>query len=154
MSGDKLVIDLDLGRYALDTSAVAGVVEKERLPFLPGGRGFASGVISFRNEPVTVIDLPAALGDFGSAPPSSHKVIVLKDKGRILGVDVGSSVVSFLWKENIEGKVTAEKGLYTSGRIHAGTGPIDIVDWPALYDETLRMLSAEDHAAKESPHSR
>ncbi|MBZ0221056.1 MAG: chemotaxis protein CheW [Candidatus Methylomirabilis sp.] len=149
-----MVIDLDCGRYALETSAVAGVVEKERLPFLPGGRGFASGIISFRNEPVTVIDLPAALGDFGSRQPSSHKVIVLKEKGRVLGVDIGDSGVSFLWDEDIEGKVTKEKGLYTFGRINAGGRPIDIIDWPALYDETLRMLSAEDDAAKESPDSR
>lgn len=154
MRGDKLVIDLDCGRYALETGSVAGVVEKERLPFLPGGRGFASGIISFRSEPVAVIDLHAALGDFGARAPSSHKVIVLKEKGRVLGVDIGDSGVSFLWDEEIEGKATQEKGLYTSGRIHAGGRPIDLIDWPALYDETLRMLSAEEHAAEESPHSR
>lgn len=154
MRGDKLVIDLDCGRYALDTGAVAGVVEKERLPFLPGGKGFASGIISFRNEPVTVINLPSALGDLGAGAPSVHKIIVLREKGRILGVDIGGSEISFLWEEDIEGKVSGEKGLYTSGRIHAGSRPIDIINWPALYDETLRMLSAEDHAPKESLDSR
>ena len=68
MEGDKLVIALGNGKYALDTKTVAGIIELQKLPFLPGKSGFVAGVVSFRNEPVTVIDLKAALGEAVDAP--------------------------------------------------------------------------------------
>lgn len=146
MEGDKLVISLGSGRFALDTKAVAGIIEMERLPFLPGKSGFVSGIVSFRNEPVTVIDLSCALGDFTQTAGEGHKIIILNAKGRLLGIDIGSSRVSFIWDEELKGAATGEKGLYTSGRIYAAEGPIDIIDWQALFNETTRLLTTEDHA--------
>lgn len=146
MEGDKLVISLGNGRFALDTRTVAGIIELERLPFLPGKSGFVSGIVSFRNEPVTVIDLSGALGDFTEAPQTGHKVIILADRGRVLGIDIGSSQVSFIWDEELKGRTTGEKGLYTSGRIYIADGPIDIIDWQALFNETTRLLTTDDHA--------
>lgn len=145
MEGDKLVIALDAGSFALDTKAVAGIVEVGKLPFLPGQSGFVSGIISFRNEPVTVIDLRSALGDFTGERYAAHKIIVLRDKGKLLGIDIGPAQISFLWNEELEGRGTNEKGLYTLGRIYAGKGPVDIIDWQALFNETSRLLTAEDH---------
>jgi len=146
MEGDKLVITLDSGRFALETKTVAGIIELEKLPFLPGKSGFVSGIVSFRNEPVTVIDLSGALGDFTQAPAASHKIIILSSRGRLLGIDIGSSQVSFIWDEELKGRTTDEKGLYTSGRIYAEEGPIDIIDWQALFNETTRLLTTDDHA--------
>jgi len=91
MEGDKLIISLGSGRFALDTKAVAGIIEQEKLPFLPGRSGFVSGIVSFRNEPVTVIDLSGALGDFTETAGAGHKIIILSVKGRLLGI--GSLVV-------------------------------------------------------------
>ena len=146
MDGDKLVIALDSGRYALDTRAVAGIIELEKLPFLPGKSGFVTGVVSFRNEPVTVIDLKTALGDFTEAAEAGHKIIVLNSRSRLLGIDIGSSQVSFIWDNELKGRTTGEKGLYTTGRIHAEGGPIDIIDWQALFNETTRLLTTDEHA--------
>lgn len=145
MEGDKLVITLASGRFALDTKAVAGIIELERLPFLPGRSGFVSGIVSFRNEPVTVIDLSGALGDFTETAGEGHKIIILAARGRPLGIDIGSSQVSFMWNEELKGRTTGEKGLYTSGRIYAAEGPIDIIDWQAIFNETTRLLTTEDH---------
>lgn len=146
MEGDKLIITLGSGRFALDTKAVAGIIEQERLPFLPGRSGFVSGIVSFRNEPVTVIDLSVAIGDFTQTAGEGHKVIILNAKGRPLGIDIGSSQVSFMWDDELKGRTTGEKGLYTSGRIYAAEGgPIDIIDWQALFNETTRLLTTEDH---------
>lgn len=145
MEGDKLVIALDAGNFALDTKSVAGIVEVEKLPFLPGQSGFVSGIISFRNEPVTVIDLRSALGDFTETEGEAHKIIVLKEKGKLLGIDIGSSLISFMWNEELAGRATSEKGLYTSGRIYAEGGPVDIIDWLALFNETSRLLTTDDH---------
>lgn len=146
MEGDKLVIALESGRYALDTKAVAGIIEQERLPFLPGRVGFVTGIVSFRNEPVTVIDLAAALGDFTEGAKTGHKVIILSSRGKLLGIDIGTSQVSFIWNEELKGRATDEKGLYTHGRIYAPEGPVDIIDWQALFNETTRLLTTEDHA--------
>lgn len=152
MRGDKLIIALDAGRFAIPTTAVAGVVEVEKLPFLPGRAGFVTGIISFRNEPVAVIDLAMALGDFTPAPRSSHKVIVLRETGRTLGVDIGEAPLSFLWDEEIGGRTTDEKGLFTAGRIYAADSAIDIIDWAALFNETSRMLATEENV-KKGPNS-
>lgn len=145
MQGDKLVIALDAGSYALDTKNIAGIVELDRLPFLPGRCGFVSGIISFRNEPVTVIDLKSALGDFTGPEHTAHKVIVLSGKNRLLGIDIGQAPISFIWNEEVEGRATDDRGLYTSGRIFAGGSPVDIIDWQALFNETTRLMTAEDH---------
>ena len=152
MRGDKLIIGLDAGKFAIPTTAVAGVVEVGKLPFLPGRAGFVTGIISFRNEPVAVVDLAMALGDFSPAPRATHKVIVLRGRGRALGVDIGEAALSFLWDEEIGGKATDEKGLFTSGRIYGKESTIDIIDWPALFNETSRMLTAEENV-KKGPHS-
>jgi len=146
MEGDKLVITLGNGRYALDTRSVAGIVELEKLPFLPGKRGFVAGVISFRNEPVTVVDLKAALGDFTGTEKAGHKIIILSSGGRVLGADIGPSPVSFVWDEETRGKTTEEKGLYTTGRIYTEDGPVDMIDWLAIFNETARLLATEKHA--------
>lgn len=146
MEGDKLVITLGNGRYAIDTGAVAGIVELEKLPFLPGKSGFVAGVVSFRNEPVTVIDLQAALGDFTGGAQTGHKVIVLSSGGRLLGADIGSSTVSFIWDDEMRDRTTDEKGLYTTGRIYTEDGPVDMIDWQALFNETARLLAADKHA--------
>ena len=124
---------------------------RQGVPFLPGRSGFVTGMISFRNEPVTVIELAGALGDFSARPVAAHKVIVLREKGRALGVDIGDSEISFHWNTET-GKVTGERGLFTSGRIYDSENAIDIIDWTALFNETTRILSADD--GKKSPHSR
>jgi len=146
MEGDKLVITLSSGRYALDTRAVAGIIELEKLPFLPGKSGFVAGVISFRNEPVTVVDLKAALGGFTVEEKTGHKIIVLGSGGRLLGADIGASAVSFIWDEQTKGKTTEEKGLYTAGRIYTEDGPVDMIDWQSIFNETARLLAADKHA--------
>lgn len=145
MHGDQIVISLDAGAFALPTADLAGVVETVSIPCLPGRSGFVTGIISFRNEPVAVIDLRVALGDFTAGRQGTHKVIVARDKGRSLGMDIGASELSFLWDDEIDGGVTDEKGLYTRGRIRAGERTIDIIDWQALFNETARILSTGDH---------
>lgn len=146
MNGDKLVIALGAARYALDTSAVAGIVAVDRVPLLPGQSGFVKGIISLRNEPVTVIDLrkvfAPALPDDGDGP---GKIIVVRDKKRLIGLAIGSATVSFVWDEELEGSRPAgEAGGFTSGTIGPENDPVLIIDWTALFAETARILSAEE----------
>lgn len=151
MDGDKIVIECDGARFALDASAVAGIVEVGKLSCLPGCKGFVSGMISLRNEPVTVVDIRGVFqGLPAKTAPVPRRVIVLKEKGRTLGLDVGSAGISFLWKDDMAGRtVEGSSGRYTKGRIETGDGqapPVYVIDWPALFDEAVRILSPERSA--------
>lgn len=145
MNGDKMVVELEGFSIALDTAIVAGVKEVERLPFIPGQKGLVSGMISMRNEPVTVINIHSAFGiaSGARAEQGPRKIIVLNDGGRVLGIDIGSSEVSFLWGEEIKDKVTLHDGRYIKGRIEGKKGPIRLIDAGALFDEAARILSSE-----------
>ncbi|MBI5826315.1 MAG: chemotaxis protein CheW [Deltaproteobacteria bacterium] len=89
-NGDKIVIECDGARFALDANAVAGILEVGKLAYLPGCKGFVSGIISLRNEPVTVVDIRGVFqGLAAETPGSPRRIIVLKEKGRVLGLDVG-----------------------------------------------------------------
>lgn len=146
MNGDKLIISLGSGRFALNTKTVAGIVECAEIPFLPGQSGFVTGIISFRNDPVVVVDARAAIGEPGQATPASHKIIVLAEKGRSLGIDIGEAEVSFMWDEDIEGSDNEYSAPYSSGRVHLEDGAVNIIDWQALFNETSTILSAGGHA--------
>lgn len=154
MDGDKIVIELDGVKLALDTAVIDGIVEVERIPFLPGQSGIVNGIISLRNEPVTVIDIRRVF----SGPPAPektveggpHKIIVVRGKNRLIGFDIGGAPVSFLWEEELKGRVALRHGEYpgyVSGKIDEGENPIRIIDWAALFNEAARLLSAEEPGA-------
>ncbi|GMR05387.1 MAG: hypothetical protein BMS9Abin24_200 [Thermodesulfobacteriota bacterium] len=142
-----MVVELEGFSIALDTKLVAGIKEVERLPFMPGQRGLVSGIISLRNEPVTVINIHRAFGITAAESAGPKKIIVIKDKGRLLGIDIGSSQVSFLWANELKGKVTLHEGRYIKGRIEGKRGPIRLIDPGSLFEEATRILSAEGSGA-------
>lgn len=146
MNGDKLVIELGSARYALETAEVAGIVAAESVPFLPGQGGLVRGIISLRNEPVTVIDLfkvfapedPGSIGGTG-------KVIVVKDRNRLIGLAIGSSPISFLWDEGLEKTAPrGQGGRFTAGVVGPENDPVWLIDWHALFSEAARILSTEE----------
>lgn len=141
--GDKLVIELNGGKYALDTALVTGIVEVERIPFLPGQTSFVGGIISLRGEPVAVINLKKALGINESTEAGPKKVIVIKEKNKLLGIDIGGSNVSFLWEEELKKMpVNSEQDRYTDGVIDPEGKKIKLINWAALMVEAARILSA------------
>lgn len=144
MDGDKLVIELGGTNLGLDTKAVAGIVELEKVPVVPGQSGFIAGIISFRNEPVTVIDVRKAFGAPAEAG-GQHKVVVVKDKNRLLGLDAGPSVISFLWEEEIKALSPRENGgKYTKETIELEGRSVGMIDCAALFEEASRILSTEE----------
>lgn len=143
MGADRLVIESGGTRLALDTSYVAGIVEVDRVRFMPGRAGFVSGVISLRGEPVAVVDITKAFDGMASAfkPGGPRKIIVLSEKGRSLGFDIGGANIFFLWAEEIAGRpVKDERGRFTSGYMEIA-GPIYMADWQELFNEASRILT-------------
>lgn len=148
--GDLLVVDLDGTGFALDTRDVASIVETERIPFLPGRSGFITGIISLRGEPVAVVDLRKVFKKppKGGQEEGPLKVVVVRGKNRILGLDIGSAAVSFMWKEDLKGKVLGDSDReYTKGKVDLGTGAVQFIDWGALFDKASGMLSTEGTGA-------
>ncbi|MBI5642034.1 MAG: chemotaxis protein CheW [Deltaproteobacteria bacterium] len=144
VGGDKLVITIDGVRLALETSDVAGIVEVSKLPFLPGRKGFVSGIISLRGEPVTVADLKKAFG-LDPGENGAHKIIVLRDAACTLGLDAGGAEVSFIWAEGLKDKTVTEKVLgYVKGTIETDEGPIGLVDWKRIFEDAAKLLSVAD----------
>lgn len=145
MKGDKLVIELDGARFALDTAIIAGIVEVRSIPFLPGQTGFVNGIISLRNEPVTVVDIRRVFGVEKKAGGSPHKVVVVREKNRLLGFDIGSADISFLWEEELKDRA-AGKGSsnFTSAKLDPESNPVELIDWSALFTEAARILSTEE----------
>lgn len=146
MNGDKLVIELGSARYALETAEVAGIVAAESVPFLPGQSGLVRGIISLRNEPVTVIDLLKVFApeDPGCAE-GTGKVIVVKGKNRLIGLAIGSSPISFLWDQGSEKTASRDQaGRFTAGVIGPENDPVWLIDWHELFAEAARILSTEE----------
>lgn len=152
MNGDKLVVELGSARYAIGTSLVAGIVSAERVPFLPGQAGIVKGIISLRNEPVAVIDLRRIFApqdpDEGDGP---GRIIVVQEKKRLIGLDIGRATVSFMWDSELKREgMESSGGLFTSGTVGPENDPVWIIDWAALYAETARILSTEDKGEQKS----
>ncbi len=146
MNGDKLVIELGAARYAVPTAEVAGIVSAGNVPFLPGQSGMVRGIISLRNEPVTVVDLVKVFApEAASEAEHGGRVIVVKDKHRLIGLAIGTSPVSFMWDEGAGQQPRREEaGRFTAGVLGPENDPVWIIDWRALFTEATRILSTEE----------
>lgn len=144
---DLLVFDIDGTAYGFKTSIVAGVVEPDRPSFIPGQKGFVNGIISLRGEPVAVIDLCAAFGA-KQEQRASRKVVVIREKENLIGFDIGSAAVSFIWKEDLEKKGTfagADKRVLMA--VDLGGSTVNLIDWKAFLDEAAQAMSGNTEGA-------
>ena len=132
---DRLIIDFDGARCSFDTADVVGVVETQR-SFIPGRAGFVTGIISLRGEPVAVVDLRKALGHapMKKSGEGQGRVVVVGRKNRVLGFDVGSATVSFLWESPAAAGEARAQGDDVAARP---------VDWGRIFDETAGLLSMD-----------
>lgn len=146
MRGDRLIIASGATRLCLDASDIIGVVEVDRLTFMPGQSGIVAGVITLRGSAVAVVDITKAFDGMGPASfkDGPRKVVVVGDKTRVLGLSIGGAVISFLWEEGSAGiSATDERTLFSSGVVKTGIDSMRIIDWRGLFEETARILSAE-----------
>ncbi len=142
--GNKVILGCRERLFAIDTSYVASVTEVERVFFLPGSRRPVKGVIALRGEPVTVVDLGEAFGldTYGKGGP--HRIVVVQDSSRILGLDIGPGELSFLWDEDIDDlKISPGSGRFISATIECRGKSFHMLNWVELYDEAARILSVE-----------
>jgi hypothetical protein len=85
-----------------------------------------------------------------------HRIVVLSDAERLLGFDIGSSKVSFVWDEEskrslepVEPSSTEEPRLFdTEGevkeKIEVRGRSIETIDWLPYFDIAAQILSTEN----------
>ncbi len=123
---DVLAFEVNGRLMGFDTASIECVVEAARVFFMPGSGGLVKGVISLRNEPVTVVDaFRASPGEAGfDREKGPSRVIIVKDRERVLGFDMGSTKVYCLLG-----------GVDTMGRKAV------LFNWAAFFDEARLVLA-------------
>lgn len=120
---DVLAFEVDGRLMGFDTAFIECVVEAARVFFMPGSRGLVKGVISLRNEPVAVVDAFRTSPEEAGKGPS--RIVIVRDRERVLGFDIGSTKVYCL-----------PGGVDPTGR------KAEIFDWTGFFDEARKVLAA------------
>jgi hypothetical protein len=132
--------------------------------FMPGQTGPVKGIISRRGEEVMVVDMRKVFG-LAELREEKNKIIIVKDRKRILGLYIGGGNCSFLWKEDLKGpekgpeisndpsrELPKQGSKFSSRLIEKDGKPIELLDWIGLYDEATSILST-GVGADENTHS-
>jgi chemotaxis signal transduction protein len=133
---NKLVFELDGRRLALRLCQVDGVVEADRVFFIPGQKDPVKGIITRRGQEVAVVDLRKVMG---LSPRGEGKkwIVIARDGKRFLGLYIGEGKVSLMWKE----KLTAAE---SDGK------SVEFFNWSALYDEVASILSGGEKTGEDT----
>lgn len=145
--GDKIIFEMGGSHFGVDTSVVCKVTEVDKVFFVPGQAGIVNGVISLAGEPVTVINCRRLLGAGPIDKNHRHKIIVVKDKKRLIGFDVGSANLTFVWSEKVKDAEPSRAFDFTSGSVEAEGTLVSLLNWAALFEEAKKILSAEGPVA-------
>lgn len=151
---DKLVFEIDGRRMAVDIASVDGVVEVERVFFLPGQKGPVKGIITSRGEAVVVVDMRKVLG-ITEPGEGKKRVVVVNDRTRVLGLYTGEVDITFIWNEELKRKrlspaLSLEGSAFTYGVMEKDGKPVELLDWHSLWEETKSILSTEEGAGEDT----
>lgn len=151
MKSDRLIITSGETRLCLTATDIIGIIEVEKLSFMPGQSGIVAGVITLRGAAVAVIDVTKAFDGMEAAAikdDGPRKIVVVGDKTRVIGLSIGASAISFLWEEgSADIAVSDERSVFSSGLVRTDGALIRVIDWHALFEETTRILSSEGSGA-------
>ncbi|MCP3677041.1 MAG: hypothetical protein GY721_05475 [Deltaproteobacteria bacterium] len=133
-ASDKIVFSFWGEDLALDVDIVDSIVEVERFFRVPHSPPFLQGIITLHSEVVTVLDLPLLFHKERVEQHSPYRLVVARVKKVALGLSIGNTPISFLWKENIDDEqYGGEKGEeYSGGVIMAGEREIRMIDLSSL----------------------
>ncbi|MBE9528658.1 MAG: chemotaxis protein CheW [Proteobacteria bacterium] len=185
---DTLIFEADGRLFGFETGSVYKILETERIYFLPGQSGPVTGIVTLSGVPVTVLDTFSLLSvtpdaaivedrDYGTEGADDrpetefHRIIILSDGAQLLGFDIGSSEISFVWDEQSRAKVGAQADTDETDRpdrqsspgtlgateetqatskeneikekIDVRGRPIESIDWLPYFDIAAEILSTE-----------
>ena len=140
-AGDMLLFDAGGKVFCLDINSVECVMEAEDVFFMPGIRPPVMGVVTYRGEPVTVVNIKGSSGDAGPLE-RPYTIIIAGDGKRTIGLCAGGKKPSVARANEIKISAAEES---RAGRGIENTevngAPAEILNWMELYDETKKILS-------------
>jgi chemotaxis signal transduction protein len=146
---EVIVVRLGRGRFAAELSAVAEVGRIPDVTRVPGAPSWLLGVANWRGRILPVIDLCPLLGERAVAPERSSRLLVLTDRGVLVGVVV----------DGVEGIVTthsdtdvapvpaglpADAVALLAGQIPREDGPVALLD----VDAVMRLRERLPHGPR------
>jgi len=142
-SGDKIVFSFRDGDLALDVDVVDSVVEVERFFRVPHSPPFLLGIVTVHGEVITVLDLPLLFHKEKVEETSPYRLVVARTGRAALGLSIGNSTSSFLWKESLnDGQYRVEKGeRYIDEVLTSEEREIGMIDLSSL----LRLVESAIH---------
>jgi purine-binding chemotaxis protein CheW len=87
---EAIVVRLGLGRFAADLASVAEVGRVPDITRIPGVPSWLAGVANWRGRILPVLDLRRLLGAQAAQPSRSSRLLVLTERGIVVGVLVDS----------------------------------------------------------------
>lgn len=140
-----VVVRLAGARYAVAMDRIAEVVAVPALTRVPQGPRWLSGVANWRGRILAVVDLRPLVGAEQRPLPTSSRLIVLSWGGVEAGL-LCESVVGLLAPGPVVGQppstVTDDAAALVSGVVDDGSGPVSLLDVPAVLALRHRLGSA------------
>jgi len=140
-TGDILLFDTGKRLFFLDINSVECVMEAEDVFFMPGLRPPVMGVVTYRGEPVIVVDVKEVSGDTKTLD-GPYTVIIAGDGKKTIGLCVGGQKPSVARsgepKISNEEETRGGRGLKNT---EVNGSPAELLNWMELYDETRKILS-------------
>ncbi|MFZ3071936.1 MAG: chemotaxis protein CheW [Thermodesulfobacteriota bacterium] len=133
-AGDILLFDIGKRLFRLDINSVECVMEAEDVFFMPGLRPPVMGVVTYRGEPVTVVNVKEISGDTGTFE-KPYIIIIAGDGKKTVGLCVGGKKPTFARSGEENRSAGGIKNTEVNG------APAELLNWMELYDETRKILS-------------
>ncbi len=140
-TGDILLFDTGKRLFFLDINSVECVMEAEDVFFMPGLRPPVMGVVTYRGEPVIVVDVKEVSGDTGTTE-RPYTIIIAGDGKKTIGICVGGQKPSVTRVNEV--KISDEeenRGGRGLENTEVNGSPAELLNWMELYDETRKILS-------------
>ncbi len=132
---ETIVVRLGRGRFATDLESVAEVGRVPAVTRIPGVPSWLAGVANWRGRILPIIDLRSLLGAATTESGRSSRLLVLTDRGTLVGVLVDAVEGTMTLGADIAAVPTgvpAEAAALLRGQLAHEDGPVAVLDVDAV----------------------
>jgi chemotaxis signal transduction protein len=134
-SVEAIVVRLGQDRFAADLASVAEVGRMPDITRIPGAPAWLAGVANWRGRILPVLDLRGLLGAHAARPSRSSRLLVLTDRGVLVGVVVDAVEDTMTLGSDVApvpAGLPAEAVGLLSGQLVRADGPVAVLDVDAV----------------------
>jgi chemotaxis signal transduction protein len=132
---EAIVVRLGRGRFAADLASIAEVGRVPDVTRIPGVPSWLGGVANWRGHILAIVDLRALLGAATTESSRSSRLLVLTERGTLLGVLVDAVEGTMTLDPDIASVPTgvpAEAAGLLRGQVARPDGPVAVLDVDAV----------------------